>query len=50
MDSQLGTTSNLYQIPFIIEGKSVKVEVRKTTAAGAGNLTGIVAYGVLKHA
>ena len=33
---------------FVLEGKSVKVEVRKTTAAGAGNLTGIVAYGVLK--
>ena len=33
---------------FLIEGKSIKVEVRKTTAAGAGNLTGIVTYGILK--
>ena len=33
---------------FQLEGHSVKVEVRKTTAAGAGNLTGIVTYGVLK--
>lgn len=35
---------------YIIEGHSVKVELRKTTAAGAGNLTGIVVYGVLKRA
>ena len=35
---------------FMIEGKSVKVEVRKTTNAGAGNLTGIVMYGVLASA
>lgn len=33
---------------FIIEGHSVKIEVRKTTAAGAGNLTGIISYGILK--
>lgn len=34
---------------FLLEGHSVKVEVRKTTAAGTGNLTGIVVYGVLKE-
>ena len=27
------------QAAFILEGKSVKIEVRKTTAAGAGSLT-----------
>lgn len=36
-----------YAQGFLIEGHSVKVEVRKTTAAGVGNLTGIVMYGVL---
>lgn len=36
--------------PFEFEGKSVKIEVKKTTANGAGNLTGIVSYGVLKNA
>lgn len=30
---------------FIIEGRSVKIEVRKTTAAGAGNLKGNCRYG-----
>jgi len=35
---------------FLIEGKSVKIEVRKTTAAGSGNLTGIVMYGVIASA
>jgi len=35
---------------FLCEGKNVKIEVRKTTAAGAGNLTGICVYGVLKVA
>lgn len=29
---------------FLIEGRSIKVEVRKTTAAGAGNLRGNVFY------
>ena len=32
----------------LIEGKSIKIEARKTSAAGVGNLTGIVTYGVLK--
>ena len=32
---------------FVVEGHSVRVRVRKTTAAGAGNLTGIVIFGVL---
>ena len=31
-----------------IEGKSVQVQVRKTTEAGAGNLSCIVCYGVKK--
>lgn len=35
---------------FILEGKSTKVQVRKTTANGTGNLTGIVTYGVKKVA
>ena len=35
---------------FLVEGKSVKIEVRKTTNAGAGNLTGLVMYGVIKSA
>ena len=34
---------NKYQ-PYIIEGRIVKVEVRKTTALGAGNLQAIVSY------
>lgn len=34
---------------FLMECKSVKVEVRKVTAGGTGNLTGIVDYGVLKR-
>ena len=29
----------------LLDGRSVRVEVRKTTALGAGNLTGIVVYG-----
>ncbi len=35
---------------FLCEGKSVSIEIRKTTAAGAGNLTAICEYGVLKDA
>lgn len=35
---------------FLCEGLSVKFEVRKTTAAGTGNLTGIVMYGVVASA
>ena len=31
-----------------LEGKSVKVEMRKTTAAGANTLTGRVKYGVVE--
>lgn len=34
---------------FLIEGHSVQIQVRKTTANGAGNLTGLVEYGVLKN-
>jgi hypothetical protein len=35
---------------FLIEGVNIKVEIQKTTNAGAGNLTGIITYGVLKDA
>jgi hypothetical protein len=35
-------------ITFICEGHSVKIEIRKTTATGAGNLMGVVSYGVKK--
>lgn len=38
------------QYAYLWEGKSVKLEVRKTTAAGVGDLTGIVTFGVKKHA
>ena len=31
---------------YLVEGALVEVEVRKVTALGAGNLTGIVTYGV----
>lgn len=34
--------------PMLLEGKSVQVQVRKTTNNGNGNLCGIVMYGVLK--
>ena len=32
--------------PFLLEGRSVKVEVRKTTVVGAGNMTASVVYAV----
>jgi len=35
---------------YEIEGKSVQIQVRKTTATGAGNLTGVALYGVAKRA
>lgn len=35
-------------LTFMCEGKKVKIEVRKTTALGAGNLQAVVDYGVLK--
>jgi len=31
-----------------LDGKSVKIEVRKTTNNGAGTLTGVVMYGILE--
>ena len=46
----LGTTDYAQYRPYMIEGKSIKVETRKTTANGAGNLTGVVAYSILKGA
>ena len=43
------TATNLYQEgSHILEGKSVKLEIRKTTATGAGNLMAIASYGQLK--
>lgn len=38
------TTSTLAYRYSLTEGRSVKVELRKTTAAGAGNLKGCVIY------
>lgn len=32
------------ELTFILEGHSVKIEVRKTTANGAGTITGVVKY------
>jgi len=46
----LQTTTIAEYKAFLIEGLSIKVEIRKTTATGAGNLTGAVDYGVLKDA
>jgi len=42
-------SATLYQgyEAFLCEGHNVEVEVRKITANGTGNLTGIVLYGVL---
>ncbi len=41
----LGTTQRIgYRGYTLLEGKSVKVEVRKTTEAGTGNLKGCVSY------
>lgn len=34
---------------FLVEGHNVRVQARKTTASGSGNLTGLAAYGVLKN-
>jgi len=34
----------------LFDGKAVCIMVRKTTATGSGNLTGLVTYGVLKDA
>ena len=35
---------------FLVMGRSVQIQVRKTTVAGVGNLTGLVMYGVLRTA
>ena len=45
---ELTNTAQTFEKAFLIDGKSIKVELRKTTAAGVGNLTGIVTYGILK--
>lgn len=39
----LNKSTNIYY-SFLIEAKSLKAEVRKTTANGAGNLKGVVQY------
>lgn len=44
--TNLDTSAANIRFAFLIEGKNVKVEVRKTTAAGAGNLTGVALYGI----
>lgn len=41
------TAYYLYFGGFLIEGQSVKVEVRKTTASGTGTLNGRVHYATL---
>jgi Ca2+-binding RTX toxin-like protein len=38
------TTNSQINRAFLIEGKSVKIEVRKVTANGAGNLNACVSY------
>ena len=52
----IGRTDNIYlsnvvademHKAFMIEGRVVQVQMRKTTANGAGNLSGIVMYGQL---
>jgi hypothetical protein len=42
------TTVSQYR-GFLVEGHSVQIQVRKITSNGAGNLTGIVTFGVLKN-
>ena len=44
------TAADSNRVAFILEGLSVQIQVRKTTAAGAGNLTGVCFYGVKAHA
>lgn len=41
------STATSYTQAFLFEGRSVQIQARKTTANGAGNLTGMVVYGVL---
>lgn len=42
----LATTTALYQYPsFLFRGKKVRIEARKTTNLGAGDLASIVLYG-----
>jgi len=38
------------QSPYLLNGKSILVELRKTTATGTGNLVGIVTWGQLTNA
>lgn len=40
-------TLNEVSHAFLCEGHNVMIEVRKTSAAGAGNLTGVASFGVL---
>jgi len=44
---KLNIASSVPTTYFLLEGLSVKIEVRKTTAGGVGDLMGIVGYGVL---
>lgn len=39
-----GATSQYRSYGFLVEGRAIKVEVRKTTALGAGNLQGRVVH------
>lgn len=38
------TTSYTGQVAFLFEGRSIKIEIRKTTANGTGNLKSVVTY------
>ena len=47
----LDNTKNIAEYKaFMVMGRSIKIEINKTTAAGTGNLTGIAAWGKLKDA
>ena len=42
--------ANRYHAGLFLEAKEARIMVRKTTATGAGTLTGICQYGMLKRA
>jgi hypothetical protein len=41
---RMNSTNNTISSPFLVEGRNIKIEVRKTTNNGAGNLKGCVEY------
>jgi cold shock CspA family protein len=44
-----GMTATQPTQAYMIEGRSVKVEVRKTSAAGTGNIRGRVCYAIVEQ-